>query len=320
VTTIKNTKEIKVSFGPELSTPSWNWVGFDTSRELSKYFKVDCFSDFKSIPVGDVIVFVKKKPKEDFIDKCLKAGKKVIYIPIDYYLTHNQLKEDANIFRKINMTLIHCERLRSLIEPYCKKIKYVDHNNKYGLTKMNPYKENGFILWLGGLEHVGHLLKWLRRSPLKHPVKLLTNINCDRAIFAANNLNTRLFLDVKISAGDKTIDGHEVIEWSERTQYEMMSEAKAGIDIKGTDFNQWSKPATKLQQGISCMPFSVNNTSYSYEYIKNKGFNMVEPSNQLVWFSKQYWEKTCEISEVIRKETSLEFVGLKYKEYIESIL
>lgn len=316
----KNLKEIKISLGPELNTPSWNWVGFDTSRELSKYFHVNHFDDFNSVPIGDVVIIIKKKPKESFIDKCIKANKKIIYIPIDYYISFSQIKEDANIFRKVNMTIIHSERLRKFIEPFCKKIRYVDHNNKYGLTKMNPYKEDGFVLWLGGLEHIGYLIKWVRKFPLKHPLKLLTNINSDRAIFAANNLNTRLSLGLKIVAGDRAIDGHEVIEWSERVQHELMQEAKAGIDIKGTDFNQWSKPATKLQQGISCMPFSVNSMSYSYEYIKNKGFNIVEPSNQLVWFSEQYWEKTCEISEVIRKETSLEFVGLKYKEYIESIL
>lgn len=316
-----NQKSVRIAIGPISDTPSWTWVGFDTGRELSKYFTISYFERDQH-PEADIVVMVKKPPSEKFIDQCRAKNKKIVYLPVDYFNSLDELRRHSASFKKLDMILVHCDRMIDLLKPYCKKIFYIDHHNKYGLSEMNKYKKDGFVLYVGACQYVPYLIRWLRENPVKFPVKILTDLECDRARFAANQLSGRLKMGLKICAKDRKIQGYEVFQWSESLQYEMLKEAKAGLDIKfNNDFNQYYKPSTKIQKlCASGIPCAVNSGSYSFEYLKNKGLNVVEPSNQTVWFSEQYWQEVCRVGEVIKKETSLEAVGLKYKSFLEKLL
>jgi len=234
----------------------------------------------------------------------------------------DQLRKDEGLLRRFDMIISHCERLMPIFRRYCKQVEFIDHNNKYALPEIADYKEKGYVLWIGGCQYVAYLVKWLKEHPIKNPVKILTDYENDRAREAANHLAKEIGVNMKIQPNDRSVSGHEIYPWSERLQYEMMTEAKAAIDVKGTeDFNQKYKPPTKAQKYIaSGIPFAINTTSYSTEYFKNRGFNVPSPENTMRWFSKSYWEDTVKYAEGLRKETSIEAVGKKFRQYIESVI
>jgi hypothetical protein len=164
-------------------------------------------------------------------------------------------------------------------------------------------------------------LEWLRRHPIKNEIKILTDIDNDRARIAASAFASNIGMKLTIQKNAKSIEGIEIYPWSERLQYEMMVESKAAIDIKMVDqFNQNYKPPTKAQKYIaSGIPFAVNKESYSSEYFRKRGFDVVSPNNTNRWFSYEYWKETKAFGEKLRVYTSLENVGTIYKELIERL-
>ena len=308
----------KVVLGPEKNVPSWHWVGFDTCRELSKYYEVDTFSHYKRAPQADVIIFIKQKPPLNIINEAAARKTKLIYCPIDWYYGMDQMGKDHVILKKFNMIISHCERLVEPLKRFNPRVKFIDHNNKYMLPVMSKYKEKGYILWIGGCQYVAYLVKWLKEHPIKGEIKILSDIDNGRAVTASHILANKI--GVHLNYSDNDVNGITAYAWNERLQFEMMSECKAAMDIKGEDFNQYNKPPTKAQKFIaSGIPFAVNLGSYSAEYFKSRDFNVVSPIAQARWFSKDYWLETRKFGEKLRKTTCIEAVGLKFKEYIDSL-
>lgn len=310
-----------VAFGPERDVPSWGWVGFDTARELSKYFKIELFNSFESIPKADVVVIIKQNCSANTVAK-LKAQKvKIVYCPIDFYQEVKNIRLDAPFLKQCDMILLHSERLLPIFKNYNNNIHFVEHNNKYALPEMANYKEKGFVLWIGGCQYVPYLINWLKKHPIKNEIKILADINNERARLAASVFANNIGMKLTIPKNPKFIEGIESHPWSERLQYEMMMDCKAAIDIKMTDqFNQNYKPPTKAQKYIaSGIPFAINKESYSAEYFRNRGFELAAPNNINRWFSPEYWQETKKFGEKLRIYTSLENVGLKYKKLIENL-
>jgi len=100
-----------------------------------------------------------------------------------------------------------------------------------------------------------------------------------------------------------------------------MRACKAAIDVKMTaTFNQRYKPPTKAQQYVaSGIPFAVNPDSYSAEYFRLRGFDVASPLDGARWLSEAYWEATRVVGEQLRFTTSLQAVGARYRELIESV-
>lgn len=310
-----------VAFGPERDVPSWGWVGFDTARELAKYFKIELFNSFDSIPKADVVVIIKQNCPAHIIAKLKKQKTKVVYCPIDFYQEVRNIRSDYSFLNQCDMILLHSERLLPIFKSYNNNIHFVEHNNKYALPEMADYKDKGFILWVGGCQYVPYLLDWLKKHPLKNEVKILADIDNERARLAASVFANHIGMKLTITKNPKSIEGIDCYPWSERLQYEMMSECKAAIDIKMTDqFNQNYKPPTKAQKYIaSGIPFAINKESYSAEYFKNRGFEIAAPNNTTRWFSPEYWKETRKFGEKLRVYTSLENVGIRYKQLIETL-
>lgn len=310
-----------LAFGPERDVPSWGWVGFDTARELAKYFNIVFFNSFDNIPEADAVVIIKQNCPAQKIAKLKDKKIKVIYCPIDFYQEVKHIRADAPFLGLCDMILLHSERLLPIFKSYKKEIHFVEHNNKYALLEMSEYKERGYIIWIGGCQYIPYLLEWIRKHPIKNEIKILSDIDNERARLAANVFASNIGMKLTIPKGTKSIEGIDAYPWSERLQHEMMVEAKAAIDIKMTDqFNQNYKPPTKAQKYIaSGIPFAVNKESYSAEYFRQRGFDIVAPNNTGRWFSYEYWKETKAFGEKLRIYTSLENVGLKYKELIERL-
>ncbi len=303
-----------VAFGPVSRVPSWQWVGAETAQELAKYYKISTFKDMESPPKSDVIVIIKKLPSSGFVKQAKNQGSKVIYCPVDYFEDKDWISGSAVTFRLMDMVLIHCERLAEYIKPYV-STHMVDHHGKYTLAEMAPYKENGYVLWVGGFQFVPYLVKWLKAHPIrKHPIKLLTDYKNQSAIAKAQTFAQSIGVTVDMNQLD-------LYDWSEDLQTQMMQEAKAAIDIKGSDFQQFHKPPTKAQKYISSgIPIAMNKDSSSSEHFGGRGFNIASPLQESLWFSKEYYDRTYEYGKKLRNSLSIDSVGKKYKQYIDMCL
>jgi hypothetical protein len=310
-----------VALGPVCDVPSWHWVGFDTARELLKYYDVVLYDAWSVLPDCDVLFVVKGRPPDDFVAEARSKSTKLVYCPVDFYQDPYHLAQDAVFLRECDMVLVHCERLLPLVQPYCSNIHFIEHHTRFALKEMSDYKDRGYILWIGGCQYVSYLLRWLACHPIGYEIRILTNIDNYRARHEARHLANDIGVKLRISRTTTAIAGCRIVPWSERLQDEMMRECKAALDVKMTgNFNQDHKPPTKAQQYVaSSIPFAVNPDSSPAAYFRTRGFEVASPEDTGRWLSREYWEETRIWGERLRGWTSLEAVGWRYRQLIESL-
>ena len=299
---------------------SWAWVGGDFVDSLARHFDVEVFPDRENLPSCDVAVVVKNQALGHKAEELRRRGVRIVYLPVDFYETEEQLRDDAAFLSVCAAIVIHCERLRGWMEAYCRNVWTIDHYNKYGLRPPAGYHRDGFILWVGQFRYAPYVLEWARDNEPPLPLVLLSNPSAGRGRQRALELAEQLGLDMEVA--DDSVNGHRLIEWSPAAQQCLLAEAKAAIDIKGTDsFDQYTKPPTKAQKYVmSGLPLSINAGSYSYEYLRGHGFEPATPDDGGRWLSEEYWRETNELGHRLRAELTLDAVSEKLRGYIERVL
>lgn len=310
---------IRVGIGPIKTYPSWNWIGPDTAEELSKYFAVELF-DEKNIPDSDVLLLVKHRPQSLIRKKSPRS--KLIYMPIDFYISPDQIREDRDFLRSCSTLMLHCDRLRPFFQGGSSSIWNIDHHNKYGLLEPVPYRKDGYILWIGGFQYVPYVLKWAAETALPFELKILTDyqLTSERGRERARDLAQEIGVPLKIK-NDK-INEHSLYEWSVPVQESLLMHAKAAVDIKGgpENFSQWTKPPTKAQKYMaSGIPFATNSESYAVDYFKKREFQVSDAHDFSRWFSPEYHFETVKQASALKKELSLASVGAQIKRVVESV-
>lgn len=307
-----------VAIGPEMNSPSWNWVGFDASRFLSKDYNILTFQKHEKIPECDCVFLVKHPTQaRAFADK-----RKVVYCPIDHYQSMEDIREDRELLSSCGHIGVHCERLIPIMLQTNKKVSYVEHNGKYTLENPSEYKKDGFVLWVGGFQYIPYLLDFMNKKTASFELRILSDSSSQRAVSEAKLRSKNLGIKMNISEEKKTVNGFKFFDWSERNQFEMMSESRAAIDVKYVKhFSQKFKPPTKAQKYVSSsIPFATNRESYSFEYFSKRGFTLAEPHDTKRWFSERYWEETNNFAKNLRKKISIQSVGLSYKMMIDDCI
>jgi hypothetical protein len=297
-----------IAFGPELNRPSWDWAGFDIGREMSKYYSVIFFDkNVDYVPQCDLVIFIKNKPDSKIWENAKHRSIKIVYCPIDVYRDQSNINSEADFLRECEAVLVHCERLLPTFKPFCKIIEFVEHHNRFGLSIMTPYKESGYVVWVGGFQNLSPAIRWLKDHPLGLDIKFVTDY-------------PTLFKDHILNVLPIT-DSHELVKWSPKAQRDTMAGAKAAFDVKGLNFNQMHKPPVKAQKFIaSGIPFATNLESYSAEYFETRGFTIASLTEVKRWLSHEYWQETKDVGAELQRRLTLKNVGLNYKRIIDNIL
>lgn len=302
------TRKPRIALGPATAAPSWDWVGLGAARALAGHFEVELFDGFTRVPEAEVIVVVKVRPPEGFVEAGRWAGAKLVYAPIDRYGSEREIESDAGFLGACDLVLLHSEALRPLIEPFNPSIGLVEHHCRYALPQLADFKPDGFVLWTGACEHVPHVVKWLEGHECQAEVRLLTNYRDKSARIHAHFVAHELGLRLRF--GDGEINGFPATVWSEEAQQRVMRECRAAIDIKGAGFNQATKPPTKAQQFVaSGIPFGCNPDSSVARYLHGRGFEVADAGDQDRLFSRRYWEETRAFAPRLRAWTSEDAVG-----------
>ncbi|MCX5679337.1 MAG: hypothetical protein NTZ95_01520, partial [Candidatus Omnitrophica bacterium] len=191
------------------------------------------------------------------------------------------------------------------------RVYLVEHYSKHSLKEANPYKKDGFILWIGRFEHISYVIEFLRGNKLPLPIRFLSNMRTNRKSY---DLGFNLLRQMGLK---KEIKKYDIEEWDTEKQEQLMREAKAALDITGTTFKEIHKPSAKVQQFIlSGIPVATNAGCNSYNYLKSKEFNICTPYETKRWLSEIYWEETVRFADKLKDVCSLQQVVDNYKEII----
>src|SRR5262249_49607525 len=134
------------------------------------------------IPACDVVVLVKFPVPQPVIEEAARRAK-VIYAPLDYYGSPQEIEADGPMLRRCARILVHCERLRPYFERYA-RVEYMDHHVKFAAPLRDRFKEERFILWAGVRSNLPPLVEWVNAnvpaltrpgSPMPGELVVLTN-------------------------------------------------------------------------------------------------------------------------------------------------
>ena len=309
----------KIALGPIRPRTSWDWAGFDIGRELSKDYDVELFESMREPPAADVVLVVKDPPSLEFIER---SRNPVVFCPIDAYTSAAALAADAPMLRRCRAIVSHSPTLAPYLEPFA-PVHRVEHHLRFALPEPVDFKSSGPVLWTGGFEHTPYLVRWLKAHPLTEELYILSNYRDPRAAEVANELAVKLLgehLNVVESPQGVRLGPYRLRRFSERRQARLMAECRAAIDIKGDDFAQSTKPATKVQQFIaSGIPTAANPQSAPALWFQALGFELASPLDPARWFSRTYFDETRCIARNLREALSLEAVGRRYVDILESL-
>jgi hypothetical protein len=262
----------KIAIGTETHLPTWTWMGFDLARELSKYYEVKPFRWDEKVPEADMSLIIKTPIKAD----------NSIYFPCDAF----DDEQFMGFVKGYKAVVCQSQSLADTVKKHNPNTFVVEHNLRYALPKMNAYKKDGFILYVGFACHLPHLRTWLEKNPLSRELIVLTDQPYQY------QLGVRQF------------------HWTPRLQMEMMELCSAAIDIKGEDFNQLNRSGHKLEafmaSGIPCY--------CNHDLVDGFKFSLDN------WFLEYYYDATCFVGRKLREERSLEKIGLKVKAIIDANL
>lgn len=295
-----------VAFGPELpSDTAWQWVGQDLADELSTHFRTVTFSG-TDLPECDLLVIVKYQLPVEIVARAARTSA-VLFCPIDNYGCAADLDADWELLRLCSRIVLHAPSLQPYFQSYA-PVELLDHHVKYTAPPRKRFVSDGPILWTGWRSNVRPLAEWVNQHDLPGELRVLTN------------LDERLGTD---PARYGFAPGRLVwIEpWSAERHRALLEASRAALDIKGTDFRQRHKPATKAMDVIaSGVPLAMNAGSSSAAAVRELGFELATPEDTGRWLSREYWKQTVQLGRRIREQLSRRQVGLRLKRIIDEVL
>jgi hypothetical protein len=302
-------KPISLAFGPEFpDTGSWNWVGDDLAEELGSGDRFETSSFRESIPDCDVLLFVKYLPEESRLRE-LAQHSAILYFPIDVYGSGAELDADWKLLRLCDRVLLHTPFLEKYVRGYA-RTELVDHHLKFAAPLRAEFVDAGPLLWTGVWLNLPPLVEWINTHgvPDGNELIVLTNFEGhERRSPAEFGFDSQL--PVRIEA------------WTPERHVERMRTARGVIDVKGNDFRQRYKPATKAFDAIaSGVPFSVNSGSSVARYLQGLGFEVASPADPDLWFSRDYWNESQRFGSLLREQLSRANVADRVARIIEVVL
>jgi hypothetical protein len=301
-----------LAIGPRSPNPSWDWIGLALAEDMRRTYDVVLFDHLADILPADIVLVIKQRPSHQMVCKIRATNARFYFAPIDVYREEAEIYADVEMLRHCDAVFVHSETLYPVLAPFCQRIHLVEHHARYALSRLVPFRDEGFLLWIGGFQHIPYVLDWLRHNPPSIEVRLLTDIKNKSARLAAHIIARQISLPLSIANG--AVNGWPAELWSEATQTTLMAACKAAIDIKGPGFNQATKPPTKAQQFVaSGIPFACNAGHSAVPYFHNHGFDVAMADQFSRLLSKKYWAATQAFSPLLASLTSRRVVHQAYE-------
>ncbi len=309
-----------IAFGPDSGLPSWEWVGRATGQAMSAVHEVSYFDSFHDVPQADIVVVIKYPAPPSFVEVVHARGARLVFVPLDHYESAEAVNNSRHFLQHCDLVLAHSPALVPFLESHCRLLRTVEHHARYALPELAAYRSTGFLLWIGAAQHLPHVVAWLaHRPPAPLEIRLLSNLN-DRHAHASAQIKAHA-LGISLRVRNGTVNGLPVLNWSEAVQRDVMSQCRAAFDIKGSDFNQSTKPATKAQQFIaSGISFGCNPGSSIATWLQAHGFDVAMADDYGRLLSRDYWMQIQDFGRNLRQSLSLEVIMQTWQQAFEAML
>jgi hypothetical protein len=307
---------MQIYFGPIRDVPSWPWVGRDVAEFLSAEHTIRYFNDLTDIDDDSLVFWVKCPLRNQEAAAVLEKKLRIVFFPVDVFLGYDHIAECSDFIDACRLIVLHSRSMARLFPG--RKIRFVDHYNKYGVSHQER-QPNGSLVWIGAYQYFPYIVRYMLENGLhgKRNIISLTNFNSPAAIVAANQLSQSL--DLGIDFGHlRDLSDFSIIEWSERSQRELLLTCSGAFDYKDDlDFNQIHKPPTKLQKFLcSHIPCAINGSSPLRSIL---GFDLCDILDFDTWFSGDYQNLVSRHGVALSRRLRLENIARKYVEFAEEV-
>lgn len=296
-----------VLFGPEpsknpLNSGSWKWFGIDLANELSKYYNIIFQKNAETLKQADCYVVIKCSK---FLQRTSKL--KCVYIAVDKL----RYKEEARFVRKCEPDWIVLNNEQFYID-WFKDVSnslYIPHHIKYFYDGHKFEDRLEYVSWQGMEGNYKYVKEYLEQNYVDVAIRFLLSGK------ERNASKSWEYLDYKSGLFRRTHIG-----WSEERMRNELCHAGGFLDIKGSDFHQRYKPATKVLDALaSGVPTAINDCGIR-RYMETLGIELAYPTDTEKWFSRDYYDYTQGLKWRIREEFNVEKIALQYKEVIDQVL
>ncbi|GAC31076.1 hypothetical protein [Paraglaciecola polaris] len=320
-TSKKNYDDFKgsIAIGPLVGLPSSNWVGVDIANHLlNNGIKVEKFGSFNTQIEADCIILVKLMPKIDWLIDKIERGVKVIYAPVDIFHSKYVFWRYRNRLKLFSGFLIHNDKVGELISKVSDSPQFfIEHYLKYELDKCSDFTKVNELLWVGHLEYIPSLLKFVKK--IKPELKIRALSDLEKLPYYENYLDKSLReIDCKYSIEKKSDDGVYISgvfieQWSEQKQAELMQTCIAAFDTKMNSFAHNLKPPTKAQKFIyNKIPFACSEHSFSFKYFEQRGLKVAKLDELSYLVSDDYRQNVSDFCDAQKWRVNIDSVASSY--------
>jgi hypothetical protein len=307
---------MQIYFGPIRDVPSWPWVGRDVAEFLRAEHTVCYFDDIADIADNSLVFWVKCPLQNKDSSLVLEKNLRIVFFPVDAFLGYDHIANCKRFIDACRLIVLHSPSMVNLFPG--KKIRFVDHYNKYGVSH-RARQPNGSLVWIGAYQYFPYVVRYMLENGLhrKRRIVSLTNYNSLAGIVAANQLSRSLGLGIDFSS-QLALSDFSILEWSERHQRELLLNCSGAFDYKDDlDFNQIHKPPTKIQKFVcSHIPCAINSSSPLRSIL---GFDLCDILDFDTWFSRDYQSLVSKHGDVMNRRLSLENIARKYMGFAEEL-
>jgi len=302
---VHESRRRSVAFGPRIEGfGSWDWVGADTAQAVSSDFDVTVFGE--QVPEADVVVFIKFKPRAEIL-RDISRRSALVYCPIDFYGSADEIRKDADSLVACDLVLIHCERLRKHVAQFA-PVEYIDHHVKFVAPLRREFVSDGPILWIGVRSNLPPVVNWINQNPLEDELWILTNPEDPGHELAPVEYGFRVPGRIRMEC------------WTPERHVEWTSLCRGAFDVKGEDFRATHKPPAKAIDFLaSGAPISLQPDSSTAEHLAAMGFEAATIDDRERWLSRDYWDDTARFGGVLRELLSLKRVRHRWRRIIENV-
>jgi hypothetical protein len=308
-----------IAIGPLVGLPSSDWVGVDIANHLlDKSIKIEKFNSYETPIDADYIILVKLMPSMGWLIDKVERGIKVLYAPVDNFHSNYTFWRYRYRLKLFSGFLIHNDRVGKLVSKFSPSpLFFIEHYLKYELDNNSFPIKNNELLWVGHLEYIPSLLKFLKEKKPQIKIRALSDL--EKLSHYENYLDISLAMfDSKFSLEGKTnegvyISGVYIEQWSEEKQDELMQTCIAAFDTKMNSFSHNLKPPTKSQQFIyNKIPFACSEYTFSFEYFQKLGLNVAKLSELDYLVSNAYRDKVSEFCDKQKWRVNINNVASSY--------
>jgi hypothetical protein len=316
-----------IAIGPLVGLPSSDWVGDDIANHfLDKGVKIKKFGNYNTPIEADYIILVKLMPSMEWLIDKVERGIKVLYAPVDIFHANYIFWRYIYRLKLFSGFLIHNDGVGKLILRSSESPQFfIEHYLKYELNKNSSSIKNNELLWVGHLEYIPSLLKFLKVNKPRIKIRALSDLEKSPSYENYLDISLAMF-DCKYSLEGKTNDGAYISgtyieQWSEEKQAELMQTCIAAFDTKMNSFSHNLKPPTKAQQFIyNKIPFACSESSFSFKFFEQRGLKLATLQELDYLVSDEYSQKVNEFCDSQKWRVNIDSVASSYLNACENAI